>query len=100
MKFENVPIENAVWVLDLSNWKARLDFGGVSMEVHPSDEKWTVVNSVKVQAEKHVLMYPRIEVSMDSIPRYEAFGIASGAYSSMKNIVLIARLEVRRGSHC
>ena len=39
-------------------------------------------------------------MSMDSILRYEAFGIASGAYLSMKNIVLIARLKVRRGSHC
>ena len=37
---------------------------------------------------------------MDSILRYGAFGIASGAYSSTKNIVLAARLKVRRGSHC
>ena len=59
-----------------------------------------MVNSVKVQAEKLVLIYPRIGTSTDSILGYEAFGIASGAYSSMKNIVLIARLKVRRGSHC
>ena len=38
LKFENIPIKNAVQVFDLSDWEARLDFGGVSMEVHPSDE--------------------------------------------------------------
>ena len=84
----------------LSNQEARLDFGGVSTEVQAHDEWWTVVNSVKVQAEKLVLTYPRRGVNMDSILGYEAFGTASGVYSSMKNIVLIARLEVRRGPHC
>ena len=34
-------------------------------------------------------------MSMNSILRYEAFGIISGVYSSMKNIVLIARLLIR-----
>ena len=59
-----------------------------------------MVNSVKVQAEKPVLTYLRIGTSMDSILRYGAFGITSGVYSSMKNIVLIARLKARRGSCC
>ena len=59
-----------------------------------------MVNSVKVQAEKLVLTYLRIGMSTDSILRYEAFGIASGAYSSTKNIELVARLEARRDSCC
>ena len=73
---------------------------GNSTGVQFCDEKWTVAKSVKVQAEKLVLTYLRIRMSMDSILRCEAFGIASGTYSSMKNIVLIARLKVRRGSSC
>ena len=59
-----------------------------------------MANSVEVQAEKLVLMYLRIGMSIDSILGYEAFGITSGAYSSMKNIILIARLKARRGSCC
>ena len=57
---------------------------GNSTGVQFHDEKWTAVNSVKVQAEKLVLTYPRIGTGMDSILRYETFGIASGVYSSMK----------------
>ena len=59
-----------------------------------------MVNSVEVRAEKLVLTYLRIGMSTDSILGYKAFGIASGVYSSMKNIILTARLKVRRGSHC
>ena len=59
-----------------------------------------MVNSVEAQAEKLVLTYLRIGMSMEFILGYEAFGIASGMYSSMKNIVLVVRLKVRRGSCC
>ena len=83
------------WVIRKQNWIL-----GNSTGVQFHDEKWTVVNSDEVQAEKLVLMYLRTGTSMDSILRYEAFGIASGAYSSMKNNVLTARLKVRRGSCC
>ena len=73
---------------------------GNSTGVQFCDEKWAAVNSVEVQAGKLVLTYLRIGMSTDSILRYEAFGIASGAYSSMNNNVLAARLKVRRGSRC
>ena len=55
---------------------------------------------LKYGQENLILTYLRIGTSTDFILRYEAYGIASGTYSSMKNIVLIARLKVRRGSHC
>ena len=80
--------------------RSKTRFSGIVQEYDSVTKKWTAINSVEVQAEKLVLMYPRIGMSMDSILRYEAFGIASGAYSSMKNIVLVARLKVRRGSRC
>ena len=73
---------------------------GNSTGVQFHDAQWTVVNSVKVQAEKLVSTYLRRGMSMDSILGYGAFGIATGVYSSMKNIVLIARLGVKRGSCC
>ena len=56
----------------------------MSTEVQPHNEQWTAVISVEVQEEKLVLMYPRIGMTTDSILGYEAFGIASGAYSSTK----------------
>ena len=83
------------WAIEKQNWNL-----GNSTGVQLHDEKWTAFNSVKVQAEKLVLTYQRIGMSMDSILRYETFGIASGVYLSMKNIVLIPRLKVRTGSHC
>ena len=86
--FLSRAIEKQDWIL------------GNSTGVQFHDEKWTAVKSIELQAEKLVLTYLRIRMSTDSILRYETFGIASGAYSSMKNIILIARLKVRRGSHC
>ena len=90
-----MQFEFSNWVIEKQNWIL-----GNSTGVWFCDEKWTAVNSVEVQAEKLVLMYPRIGMSTDSILGYEAFGIASGAYLSTKNIVLVARLKVRRGSCC
>ena len=66
-------IEKQDWILENST----------GVQFH--DKKRTVVNSVEVEAEELVLTYPRIGTSMDSILRYGAFSITSGAYLSMKN---------------